>query len=94
MNDLQDKYYRNLLDEYRKIWNHRLLAVPKGKSSEFALKEAIRRELLDENSHPRTRKDVFTKFYQAVKRIAESEISSEAKVQLINLHTEKMEQLI
>ncbi|WP_256358290.1 hypothetical protein [Bacillus sp. sid0103] len=81
----------HLLEEYRMIWNNRLLDT-KGKSSEVTLREAIKRELLDENSHPRIRKSKFEKYYSAIKRVSDSTISHEAKVQLIKIHNEVMEE--
>ncbi|WP_238579269.1 hypothetical protein [Neobacillus niacini] len=85
--------FDELLAEYRMIWNNRLLAVSDS-SSEETLKEAVKRELLDENSHPRIRKNKFEKYYYAINRITQSTISNEAKVSLINLHNGVMEQLI
>lgn len=77
-----------LLDEYRKIWNNRQLAGGSGLNDEETLKEAISRELKDENSHPRVRRLLFEKYYLATKRIVESPLSDEDKVKLIQLHTE------
>lgn len=78
--------------EYRLIWNNRLLVMDE-KNSKDTLWEAIIRELLDENSHPRIRKNRFEKYYSAVKRITNSSISLDAKLQLIELHNEIMDQL-
>lgn len=83
----------SLLDEYRSIWNNRLLEA-NGRSDEETLMEAIKRDLLDENSHPRIRKSIFEKYYLATKRIAESAISEEAKLRLVKLHLDMMKQLI
>ncbi|MFP7300549.1 hypothetical protein [Neobacillus niacini] len=82
-----------LLAEYRSIWNNRLL-IASDKSSEEILTEAVRRELLDENSHPRIRKNKYEKYYSAVSRITQSTISNEAKVSLIHFHNGIMEKLI
>jgi hypothetical protein len=91
--NIADFNFDELLAEYRRIWNNRLLAVY-DKSSEDTLKEAVKRELLDENSHPRIRKNKFEKYYSAINRITQLTISNEAKVALINLHNGVMEQLI
>ena len=88
---LEEKHYSFLLEEYRKIWNNRLLALSDEKTCEQVLKDAVRRELLDENSHPRIRKDSYTKFYMAVKRIMESSLDNGMKVELILLHTDMMD---
>jgi len=88
-----DFTFDELLTEYRMIWNNRLLAAS-DRSSEDTLKEAVKRELLDENSHPRIRKSKFEKYYSAINRITQSTISNEAKVSLIHLHNGVMEQLI
>jgi hypothetical protein len=85
--------YDELLSEYRMIWNNRLLAS-RDWSSEETLTEAVKRELLDENSHPRIRKDKFKKYFSAINRITQSPISNEAKVSLIQLHNRVMEDLI
>ncbi|MEH7014369.1 hypothetical protein V7087_26770 [Neobacillus niacini] len=90
---IADINYDELLAEYRMIWNNRLLAASDS-SSEETIKEAVKRELLDENSHPRIRKNKFEKYYSAINRITQSTISNEAKVSLINLHNGVMEQLI
>ncbi|MGG1674647.1 hypothetical protein ACIFOT_02740 [Neobacillus sp. NRS-1170] len=81
-----------LLEQYRSIWNNRLLA-PGEKSSEEILHEALKRELLDKNSHPRIRKSKYEKYYSATKRVVDSTIAEEVKIQLIALHIEMMEEL-
>lgn len=88
-----DFNFDELLAQYRMIWNNRLLAINE-RSSEETLTEAVKRELLDENSHPRIRKNKFEKYYSAINRITQSTISSEAKVALIHLHNLVMEQII
>lgn len=84
--------FDDLLVEYRRIWNNRLLET-EGKGSEEILIEAIKRELLDQNSHPRIRKSKFEKYYSAIKRVMDSTISLEAKLSLIKIHNEAMEEL-
>ncbi|MCM3692680.1 hypothetical protein [Neobacillus niacini] len=85
--------FDELLAEYRMVWNNRMLATS-DRSSEETLKEAIKRELLDENSHPRIRKSKFEKYYSAISRITQSTISNETKVSLIHVHNGIMENLI
>jgi hypothetical protein len=85
--------FDELLAEYRMVWNNRMLATS-DRSSEETLKEAIQRELLDENSHPRIRKSKFEKYYSAISRITQSTISNEAKVTLIHVHNDIMEKLV
>lgn len=85
--------FDELLAEYRKVWNNRMLAAS-DRSSEETLIEAVKRELLDENSHPRIRKNKFEKYYSAISRISQSTISNEAKVSLIHVHNGIMEKLI
>lgn len=84
--------FEQLLMEYRKIWNNRLL-TQEGQDSEKILLEAIKRELNDENSHPRIRKSVYEKYYLATKRILESSIQKESKLTLIEIHKELIKQL-
>lgn len=86
------KDYEILLKEYRTIWNNRLLAVG-CQGSEEVLKEAIKRELLDENSHPRIRRNKYEKYYMALTRILTSPLSSEHKLELISIHNGMMEQI-
>ncbi|TDL76845.1 hypothetical protein E2R56_01295 [Rhodococcus qingshengii] len=85
--------FDELLAEYRMIWNNRMLDAS-DRSSEETLTEAVKRELLDENSHPRIRKNKFEKYYSAISRITQSTISNEAKVSLIHVHNGIMEKLI
>lgn len=82
----------SLLEAYRLIWNNRLL-VTTGNDSEAILIDAIKRELLDENSHPRIRKNRFEKYYSAVKRVMKATVSTESKFLLIELHNQIMEEL-
>ena len=84
--------FDDLLVEYRRIWNNRLLET-EGIGSEETLVVAIKRELLDENSHPRIRKSKFEKYYSAIKRVMDSTISLEAKLWLIKIHNDAMEEL-
>lgn len=81
-----------LLEQYRSIWNNRLLETNE-RNSEETLKEAIRRELLDENSHPRIRKNRFEKYYSAIARIISSQVRDEMKIRLIKLHNTIMAEL-
>lgn len=81
-----------LLEQYRLIWNHRLLETM-GQSSKETLLEAIKKELLDENSHPRVRKNKFEKYFSAINRVSDSTIPPEAKVQLIKIHNKVMEEI-
>ncbi|MGM0827962.1 MAG: hypothetical protein ACQEU4_07075 [Bacillota bacterium] len=81
-----------LLEAYRQIWKNRLL-ISEGNSSETILKETIKRELLDGNSHPRVRKSNEEKYLSATKRIIESDLTSEEKVSLIKVHLEIVSQL-
>ncbi|KAB2338161.1 hypothetical protein F7731_00895 [Cytobacillus depressus] len=82
--------YKCLLNEYRKLWKNRPLFVEEGSESEAILKEAIMREMKDENAHPRVRKNPMDKFYLATKRIMESELADESKLALMRLHIELM----
>lgn len=83
---MQTEEFGKLLDEYRMIWNNRRLES--GLSPEEILRDAILRDLRDENSHPRARKSLKDKYYLATKRIIESSLSTESKITLIRLHLE------
>lgn len=78
--------YEKLLDEYRQIWQNRKLQSDQG--PEEVLKEAINRDLKDENAHPRARRTLMEKYYLATKRILEASLASESKIMLIQLHME------
>ncbi|MDQ0273714.1 hypothetical protein [Cytobacillus purgationiresistens] len=78
--------YESLLNEYRTLWNNRELKAEE--SPENILKEAVARELKDENSHPRIRKPIADKFYLAVKRIIQSDLDIAKKGKLVEVHIE------
>lgn len=84
-------HYSYLLEQYRSLWNNRTLSLEE--SSENTLIEAIKRELLDEKTHPRIRRGIHEKFYFAVKRINESSLSDTDKENLITLYVKVVEQL-
>jgi hypothetical protein len=84
--------YEVLLKEYSSVWKNRNL-YDENQSPEQILKEAIKRELLDQNSHPRVRKPISEKYISASKRILESGLSSESKVKLLDLHIQMIDQL-
>jgi hypothetical protein len=83
--------YEKLLNEYRKLWNNRKLE--EDANAENILKEAISRELKDENSHPRVRKSIYEKFFLAVKRITHSDMDDTSKAALIQMHIHEAEGL-
>jgi hypothetical protein len=83
--------YETLLSEYRGLWNNRRLKSEQ--SSENILKEAIARDLKDENAHPRARRTLMEKYYLATKRILESSLATESKLTLILIHTEQVEEI-
>ncbi len=86
--------YNLLLADYRMLWNNRLLETER-LNSELTLKEAVKRELLDENSHPRVRKNKFEKYYSAVTRIVNStSLNDDTKILLIKVYNEVLEELI
>ncbi|MBM7584210.1 hypothetical protein JOC86_000747 [Bacillus pakistanensis] len=81
-----------LLQSYNQLWNNRTLPIDT-QAPLTVLLDAITRELLDENSHPRVRKAKEVKFFFAIKRISASALPSEVKLQLINLHIQVLTQL-
>ena len=81
--------YEKILDEYRTIWNNRRLQSDQ--SAEEILREAIQRDLKDENSHPRARRTLLEKYYLSTKRIVESSLSPGDKMKLIQIHIEQVE---
>ncbi|WP_174733018.1 hypothetical protein [Mesobacillus harenae] len=83
--------YSYLLSQYKMIWNNRQLSSIL--DDETVLKEAVERELKDENSHPRIRKNLFEKYYLATSRILESRVENKAKLLLIELHADILKEL-
>ncbi|MDX5476400.1 MAG: hypothetical protein LPK00_12770 [Bacillaceae bacterium] len=71
-----------LLSIYKNLWNSRNLENVN--DSEVVLQELIKRELLDELTHPRVRKTPYEKFNLAVTRISGAPINNEEKIALIN----------
>ncbi|MGG5253940.1 hypothetical protein ACQYAD_10620 [Neobacillus sp. SM06] len=84
--------YDFLVQEYQKLWKNRSL-IGVEKNSESILKQSITKELLDEYSHPRVRKNKYEKFYLSIKKILAAPIIPEAKLELIRLYDEQMERL-
>ncbi|WP_273124809.1 hypothetical protein ACNRWW_11945 [Metabacillus sp. HB246100] len=73
-----------LLKAYRTLWNNRMLPV---EQSEYqTLEAAIKKELLDEMTHPRVRKSTEEKLELSIKRIEESSLPKETKEALCKLH--------
>ncbi|RFU65420.1 hypothetical protein [Peribacillus glennii] len=81
----------DLLTAYLGLWNNR--AVKAGASAEPGeiLRELIRRELLDENAHPRTRKPKHEKFYVSVKRVMGADLPAIEKANLVSVYVRVME---
>ncbi|MBO0999819.1 hypothetical protein IOC57_18985 [Bacillus sp. SD075] len=79
-----------LLVAYLSIWNNRKVA---GEGGREVLSELIRRELLDENAHPRARKPVLDKFYLCIKRVMESSLSEEMKNEIAMAYITEFERL-
>ncbi|WP_245153865.1 hypothetical protein [Jeotgalibacillus proteolyticus] len=75
-----------LLDAYKSLWKNRLLNS-KASSLEI-LSQSIKRELLDELTHPRVRKSPEEKYILAVERIITSSLDREEKIELIHFFTE------
>lgn len=86
MRENDQKYFLTI---YREIWNNRRLESQS--DPESILIDAIRRDLLDENSHPRARRTNSEKYFLATKRIIESSLSSDDKIALIKLHINQLE---
>lgn len=76
-----------LLEMYKLLWNNRSLEYIDGCDQKEVLQQAIRRELKDELTHPRTRKQPMEKYYLAVKRIVESKLDATEQVLLIREFT-------
>lgn len=88
---MQTELYDKLLKEYRELWNNRRLEAEE--SPENIIKEAIARDLRDENSHPRARRTLMEKYFLATKRILDSSLSNESKIFLIQMHAKQAEEI-
>jgi hypothetical protein len=64
-----------------------------GDDSESILLSTIERDLNDELTHPRVRKQPLVKFYIAIKRINESDLVAEDKSALIKIHINILEKI-
>lgn len=76
----------NLLESYKNLWSDRTL--PSELSADEILYQAIKRELLDELTHPRLRKSLNEKYYLAVERIVQSSLELAHKVELIKCYSQ------
>ncbi|MDQ0217929.1 hypothetical protein ELQ35_00330 [Peribacillus cavernae] len=89
---LNEHHSRELLKSYLLLWNNRTMSA-ESSDREDILYELVRRELLDENAHPRTRKHKFEKFFSSVKRVISSDLSEREKAELISIYVRTMEGL-
>lgn len=76
---------RTLLEAYASIWNNRKLMKEKEEPL-HVLSELIRRELLDENAHPRARKPIHEKFHLSINRVMESSLTDEEKTAIVSVY--------
>lgn len=81
-----------LLEAYVGIWNNRRMKQGEEDPAQV-LSELIRRELLDENAHPRARKPMHEKFQLSMKRIKESSLSEEEKTAIISVYLSEQERI-
>jgi hypothetical protein len=92
---IMEHSFSSLLEAYRRLWNNRSLTTEKlnEQESESLLYETIAKELRDEMTHPRTRQLPEIKFYYAINRIMNSDLSEQEKLSLIHIHINVMEQI-
>lgn len=84
--------FDQLLQDYRSIWNNRLLHAEELESEQI-LQEAIKREINDENSHPRIRRTKYEKYFMATQRILDANIPNDSKLTLIDMHKTILEKI-
>ncbi|MCA1321431.1 hypothetical protein LC085_16115 [Bacillus tianshenii] len=82
-----------ILEAYKELWSNRSLSQTAKNESE-QLAEAIRIELKDELTHPRTRLSRNAKYFLAIKRICRSSLKESEKLALIEQFNYVMEQLV
>ncbi|CUA79443.1 MULTISPECIES: hypothetical protein [Anoxybacillus] len=81
-----------LLEAYRSLWSNRSLPATENEAEEVLI-DAIRRDLLDEMTHPRLRKSPYEKFSLAIKRIASSSLDAKQQYELVRLYVQQLENL-
>ncbi|MDQ0244072.1 hypothetical protein J2S09_001617 [Bacillus fengqiuensis] len=86
----QETDYVHLLNAYRKLWVNRSLQLKsdedENKDEQNILYEAIKKDLLDEMTHPRVRHPADVKLQWAVKRIEEADLDQTSKDGLLSLY--------
>jgi hypothetical protein len=80
------KEWEALLKHYLLIWNNRSIQLTENESAKDILLELIRREIMDENTHPRARKGKYEKFFLSIGRISESGLADEDKTALTEIY--------
>jgi hypothetical protein len=90
-NEIEDKYMdaKELLEAYRQLWSNRALPVENDEVE--TLRASIEKELKDEMTHPRLRKNPHVKFHLSIKRIVSSTLNDDQKVKLIDWHIKVLE---
>ncbi|MFC3884188.1 hypothetical protein ACFOU2_12095 [Bacillus songklensis] len=82
--------YLQLLNAYRELWVNRSLKLKTDEGKNYhekeILYEAIKKDLLDEMTHPRVRQPADRKLQLAKRRIEESNIEDHMKRELISLY--------
>ncbi|KMY50465.1 hypothetical protein [Peribacillus loiseleuriae] len=90
---MNEENAKNLLRIYSKLWKNRVVEERGDKDDDFLLREKIKAELLDENSHPRARKNRYEKFYLCLQRVQYSKLNDEEKSIMLSVYIEEMEKL-
>lgn len=85
--------YEGVLTAYLSLWQNRQVNG-QDLTAEQILQELVRRELLDENAHPRARKSMHEKFYLSVKRLSESPLSESVKSAIVALYVTEFERIL
>jgi hypothetical protein len=79
---------KELLQVYLSLWNNRGMEAETEAEASLSLRELIRRELLDENSHPRIRKTKEDKLQSGLMRLEASGLNRDLKDLLSDLYKE------
>ncbi|WP_307891758.1 hypothetical protein [Bacillus swezeyi] len=78
-----------LFKAYLTLWKNRTM----NGEGKLTLYQAIDDELNDLRTHPRLRKTRYEKYVQSVQRILNSALETDIKLNLIELHTERLQLL-
>jgi hypothetical protein len=89
VNDRETDYVQ-LLNAYRQLWSNRSLRLKHGeetnKEAQDLLYEAVKKDLLDEMTHPRVRQSPDIKLQWGIERIKNGDLEQKMKDELVSFY--------